>query len=333
MNHNTKYFGIGFLNVRILIRFFCLLAFSLAFLPACDNDDNTVSIGLLAEHRGIYINDFYTSGTLGNDSLEDDLLAWVDENDFTDIYLYNVGSALIDEKGDDLRAFVKKAHNWSQYVRVTFVSAGFGESFTQIEEYHDGRKDSRPDGIVSEIEFWNDTMTYAGNYAPWINKVNDLKFTPPPGEVAPLNGGITRQFYIGKIKDPGMPPSLTIAKELVTHHDEIFLTNYHTDGWQLSSSTEANSIVNKLNLLAQAGMELNKKVNIVILFNVNQSSGAAEIWDYFATTGLNNEFENAFVEWSEDYTASADITNKDFITLKGFGIYRYKDARVARPYV
>ena len=313
------------------MRFLAVVLLSIALLPACDNDDGTISVGLLAEHRGIYINDFYTSGILGNDTLEDDLLAWVDENDFTDIYLYNVGAALLDEKDDDLRAFVKKSHNQSPYVRVTFVSAGFGASFTDIEDYHDGRKDSRPDGIVSEIEFWNTGKTYADDYAPWIAKVNDLKFTPPPGEVAPLNGGITKQFYIGKIKDPGMPPSLTIAKELVTHHDEIFLTNYHEDAWQLSSSTLENSIVNKLNLLAQAGMELNKKVNIVILFNVNQSSGAAEIWDYFATTGMNNEFENAFVEWSEDYTASTSITNKDFITLKGFGIYRYSDARNARP--
>lgn len=308
-----------------------LFALCIAFLPACDNDDNTISIGLLAEHRGIYINDFYTAGMLGNDSLENDLLVWVDENDFTDIYLYNVGAALIDEKDDDLRAFVKKCHNQSPYVRVSFVSAGFGASFTQIEEYHDGRKDSRPDGIVSEIEFWNGTMTFDDNYAPWIDKVNDLKFTPPPGEIVALNPGITRQFYIGKIKDPGNPPSLTIAKELVTHHDEIFLTNYHTDGWQLSGSTEENAIVNKLNLLAQAGMELNKKVNIVILFNVYQSSPSPEIWDYFATTGMNNEFEQAFVDWSTDYEASTDITNKDFLNLKGFGIYRYSDARTARP--
>ena len=174
-------------------------------------------------------------------------------------------------------------------------------------------------------------MNFTNDYVPWINKVNDLKFTPPPGEVAPLNAGITRQFYIGKIKDPGLPPSLTIAKELVTHHDEIFLTNYHSDAWNLSGSTSENSIVNKLNLLAQAGMELNKEVNIVILFNVYQMSPSPEIWDYFATTGMDNEFENAYVEWSTDYNASTDISNKEFLNIKGFGIYRYSDAINARP--
>lgn len=48
-------------------------------------------------------------------------------------------------------------------------------------------------------------MNFTDDYAPWINKVNDLKFTPPLGEVVPLNAGISRQFYIGKIKDPDMP--------------------------------------------------------------------------------------------------------------------------------
>lgn len=312
------------------MRYLFTLVILLTLFLSCDDDDGTISVGLLAEHRGVYINDFYTGGILGNTTLEDDLLAWVDENDFTDIYLYNIGAALDDELDNELRAFVDKAHNQDPYVRVTFVSAGFGDSFTEIEEYHDGRKDSRPDGIVSEIEFWNGTKNYLDDYAPWINKVNDLKFTPPPGGSVPLNPGITRQFYIGKIKDPGMPPSLFIAKELVMNHDEIFLTNYHTDAWHLSTSTEENAIVNKLNLLAQAGMELNQEVNIVILFNVNQMSTPI-IWDYFATSGMDNEFENAFLEWSAEYDASTAITNKEFLNLKGFGIYRYSDARTARP--
>ena len=313
------------------MRYSTILLFAILLFCTCDDDDGSISIGLLAEHRGVYIDDFYNGGILGNSVLEDELLAWVDENDFTDIYLYNIGAALGDGLYNELHAFVDKAHNQDPYVRVSFVSAGFGDSFTDIEEYHDGRKDSGPDGIVSEIEFWNGTMNFVDDYAPWIDKVNDLKFTPPPGEVAPLNGDITRQFYIGKIKDPGQPPSLTIAKELVMHHDEIFLTNYHTDAWQLSGSTLENSIVNKLNLLAQAGMELNKQVNIVILFNVYQMSASPEIWDYFSTTGMDNEFENAFVEWGAEYDASSDITNKEFLNLKGFGIYRFSDAKNARP--
>ncbi len=310
---------------------YLIIVSHLFFFTSCDDDDETISIGLLAEHRGVYINDFYNAGILGNSTLEDNLLAWVDENDFTDIYLYNVGAILADGLDNDLRNFVKKTHNQSSHVRVSFVSAGFGDSFTEIEEYHDGRKDSRPDGIVSEIEFWNGSMNFADDYAPWIDKVNDLKFTVPPGQTVPLNPGITKQFYIGKIKDPGILPSLVIAKELVINHDEIFLTNYHTNAWQLSSSTAENSIKNKLNLLAQAGLELNKIVNIVILFNIYQMSPSPQIWNYFATTGSNKEFENAYVEWLNEYQSSIDINNKEFLNIKGFGIYRYSDAKLARP--
>jgi hypothetical protein len=118
----------------------------------------------------VYINDFYHGGTLGNSTLEDALLVWVDENDFTDIYLYNIGAALGAGLDNDLRAFVDKAHNQDPYVSVSFVSAGFGDSFTEIEEYHDGRKDSKPDGIVSEIEFWNGSMNFTDDYVLGLTK-------------------------------------------------------------------------------------------------------------------------------------------------------------------
>ena len=76
---------------------------------SCDDDDDSISIGLLAEHRGVYINDFYNGGILGDSTLEDNLLAWIDENDFTDIYLYNIGAALGAEYDNELRAFIKKS--------------------------------------------------------------------------------------------------------------------------------------------------------------------------------------------------------------------------------
>lgn len=314
------------------MRYITAITIALVLFNSCDDDDNSISLGLFAEHRGIYIDDFYTGGILGNDVLEDDLLAWIDENDFTDIYLYNIGAALEDGLDASLSAFVSKAHTQNPYVKVSFVSAGFGTSFSNIKEYHYGiSEDQKPDGIVSEIEFWNDGMTFFDDFAPWIDSVNNLKLAIPTGEIAPLNADITRQFYIGKIKDADGAPSLEIAKELVTNHDEIFLTNYHTNAWHLSSSMDENSIINKLNLLAQAGMELNKTVNIVILFNVNTDSDSPDIWTYFATSYSDHEFEDAFVEWKSEYNASTAITNKTFLNIKGFGIYRYSDARSARP--
>ncbi|MFC4634488.1 hypothetical protein ACFO3O_11255 [Dokdonia ponticola] len=78
-------------------------------------------------------------------------------------------------------------------------------------------------------------------------------------------------------------------------------------------------------------MELDREVIIVILFNVYQMSPSPEIWDYFTTTGMDHEFEDAFTEWSAEYNTSTDITNKEYLKIKGFGIYRYSDAKNARP--
>lgn len=90
------------------MRYLTKILVILILFCSCDDDDNSISIGLLAEHQGVYINDFYNGGILGDSILKDNLFAWVDENDFTDIYLYNIGAALGAELDNDLRSFIKK---------------------------------------------------------------------------------------------------------------------------------------------------------------------------------------------------------------------------------
>ena len=311
--------------IKILfIPIFLLIASTLFF--SCDDEDDSISLAPLIEHKGIYMDSFLYNGTLGNAAKEDALLAWCDEHDFTEIYLYNIGAILGGAgTGANLSAFVDKAHNIVPRINVSFVSAGFGTSFTSIENYHDNHY-TKPDGIVSEIEFWNGDKTFPLDYEPWLDKVDSLKFG-----VTPRNSTIKKQFYIGKIKNSGETPSLTIAKELVKRHDEIFLTNYHSNGYDLSASESENSIKNKLRLLGQAGMELDKKVNIVILFSVFRESPSPHIFDYFDVTAGDNSFENAYVNWYDDFEDATDIDNKDYLNVKGYGIYRHTDARVARP--
>ncbi|MEM7102907.1 MAG: hypothetical protein AAF502_07260 [Bacteroidota bacterium] len=312
------------------MKYLTIILIPLLLLSACDDDDGTFSLAPLIEHRGIYINDFLTAGILGDVTKEDQLLEWIDINDFNNIYLYNIGAILSGSSKSALDAFVQKAHSYEDGIDVTFVSAGFGTSFDNIESYHD-HFHNLPKGIVSEIEFWNGGMDYVTDYLPWINRLNSLKYDVPPGTISPRNPDVIRRFYIGKIKNSGEVPSLEIAKELVTHHDEILLTNYHTDAFDLSDSEEENSIKNKLRLLALAGMELNKPVNIVILFNVRQDSPSPHIKGYFDVSDGNNEFEQAYVSFHGDFEDATDIPHKSFLNLKGFGIYRYTDAKDARP--
>lgn len=280
-------------------------------------------------HRGIYINNFVSDGILGNVIKEDSLLDWCTYNDFNNVYLYNIGSALSSGMQVELDAFVSKAHNLDTSISVTFVSAGFGTSFTNIELYHDNYSNI-PRGIVSEIEFWNGSKSYDVDFAPWISKLNSLKFDTVTMDSIVRNSNIIRRFYIGKIKNGGEPVSLGIAETLVINHDEIFLTNYHSNGYNLSTSSSENSIRNKLVLLGEAGYNLGKKVNVVILFNVRQDSPAPNIWSYFDKNGDNNKFSNAYNSFYFDFLEADDIDYKEYINLKGYGIYRHSDAIEAR---
>ncbi len=279
-------------------------------------------------HRGIYINNFLTNGIIGNEAEENELLEWCTVNHFNNIYLYNIGEILSGNTKEALDPFVEKAHN--KAIDVTFVSAGFGTSFEHIEQYHDD-SNHLPEGIVSEIEFWNGDLNYADDYAPWIERLNSLKNDIPTGASSPRNGDLMRRFYIGKLKDVGEAPSLDIAKELVINHDEIFLTNYHTNAYDLYPHNDENAIKSKLRLLALAGKELNKTVNIVILFNVRADSPAPNILDYVSATGENNRFADPYLSFNDDYNAAQDIDHKEFLNLKGYGIYRYTDAKPSKP--
>ncbi|MFT4565877.1 MAG: hypothetical protein ACJA1A_001371 [Saprospiraceae bacterium] len=281
------------------------------------------------EHRGVYINNFVSDGYLGNTLKEDSILDWAVRHGFNNVYLYNIGSAMSMGLQEELDSFVYKAHNWEIPIEVTFVSAGFGTSFTNIENFHDDY-DNIPDGIVSEIEFWNGTKTYADDFAPWIVKMNSLKFDTVTVDSIIRNPNLYRRFYIGKVKDGGESPSLEIAENLVINHDEIFLTNYHSNGYNLSTSTSENSIRNKLSLLGEAGYNLSKKVNIVILFNVRQDSPAPQIWDFFAEEDEDQYFKQAYESFYKDFLEAEDIDYKNFLILKGYGIYRYSDAVEAR---
>lgn len=281
-------------------------------------------------HRGVYINGFVSTGILDDPIKEDSLLNWCLYQDFNNIYLYNIGTALSSGMQVALDSFVHKANNLS--IDVTFVSAGFGTSFDNMIDYHEDYT-HHPQGVVSEIEFWNGSGDYNDDYIPWLDRLDSLKFVPLLGDSIALSPEIMRRFYIGKIKNPGQPPSITIAEDLVAHHDEIFLTNYHSNGFNLSTSVSENSIRNKLSLLAQAAKNLEKEVNIVILFNVRQDSPAPNIWTYYAEANDDHDFRAGYEKFYHDFINATDIDYKQYINLKGYGIYRYSDAKVARTIV
>lgn len=283
-------------------------------------------------HRGIYIDDFLTGSILGNIPEENKLISWCLQNNFNQIYLYNIHGILLNPtKKVELDAFVEKVHSlYPKKMHVTFVSGGM-TSLNNTIQYH---KDyhNHPKGVVSEIEFWNSGGSFT-TFKAWMNQLDNLKSAIPFGYLTPLNPNLKKRFYIGKIKDnEGIYTNEQVAEHLVINHDEIFLANYHTEAYNLSASEAPNSIKNRLRLLAETGYNLNKKVNIVILFNVNTASEAADIYNYFDVTAGNHEFHEAFESFMTDFLNATDIPYKDFLKMKGYGIYKYSEAKAARPF-
>ncbi len=279
-------------------------------------------------HRGIYVNDFVNGAILGDAAKEDSLLDWASRNSLNHIYLYNTNQIMVDDSLEALLStFIHKSNNWPHPIKVTLVSGGIS-SVDNMDSYYDHRY-THPDGIVSEIEFWNGNGSF-DYFQNWISYLSDIRMTIYPGTPGPRDPDLNRRFYVGKIRDAaGVYDSLEVANKLVLSHDQIFLANYHNNAYHLSNSTSQNGIRARLALLAEAAFSQNKKVHIVILFNVRQDSPAPNIFSYFDENDQNHTFDAAFQSFKTDFDA-ANISHKNMIVLDGYGIYRYSDARLAR---
>ncbi len=309
------------------ILFLTISAFVILLSFTCDIQKlPPVSKKPVIAHRGIYINDFLNDGILGNQVKEDSLLNWVSINGFNHLYLYNTHQIL---QQNNLKTqfsnFIQKAKNQVKPVKVTAVTGGLA-SINNLKTYIDDTYEE-PYATVSEIEFWNTGGSF-DYFLDWLAVVNDILVNPP---VVQKNAYLEKHFYIGKIKDKaGVYDSLEVAKKLVLEHNRIFLTNYHTDAFEMSTSTSSNAIRAKLQLLADAAAIVNKDVHIVILFNVRSDSPAPNIFSYFDENGQNHKFNHAYESFKTDFDA-AIFNHKDKLKLEGYGIYRYSDAKVARP--
>lgn len=331
----THYFTFRFgLLLMILFSFFNCDVEAIDYQEKKQNETSEI-YQKMPGHRGIYIDNFLSGGILGNTMEENKLINWCLQNNFNKIYLYNIHAILQNTSYKiQLDAFVEKVHNlYPKKIDVTFVSGGM-TSLNNTIQYH---KDyiNHPKGVVSEIEFWNSGGSFT-DFKAWMNQLDNLKSSIPFGYIAPLNPNLKKRFYIGKILDnEGVYTNTQVAEELVINHDEIFLANYHTNAYNLSTSTATNSIKNRLILLAETGYNLNKKVNIVILFNMNTASASPHIYDYFDVTNTatgNHKFHEAHASFMTDYLNATDIPHKNFLNMKGYGIYKYSEAKIARPY-
>lgn len=265
----------------------------------------------LGGHRGIYVNSF--SGILGDALKEDSLLNWCVKESFNEVTLYNIGTILntvVDKV--KLNAFVGKAHTWPTPIKVSFITSSV-TTVNKIENYINSYAND-PDGIASEYEFWNAPYNYV-NMQNIMFSMSNLKSLVAPS--------IKRQLYISRFEDAaGVIDSFTITQQCIQNHEEIFLVNYAAT----ASTFLPNTTKRKLQLIANQAATIGIKARVVILFNCNTASSDPDLWSYFTT----HHFHEALSAFMTEYTAWP-MSNKSYIEIAGYQIYRYSNARLARP--
>jgi len=272
----------------------------------------------------LYVDSFRTN-VLGNIFKEDSLLNFCRVHEFTAINLYTIGPILrsdITVKAQ-LNDFVGKAHICGLKVNFAAVSStGVNDIGTYCANYS-----NKPDGIITEYEFWNnDKQSGLPNsfdtFKTIVNAMTIVHNTYP---------SISRNAYVSIFKDKkdSNRTSSSIIQYLINNCETIFLVNYYTNAYDLRPLFQT-----KLHDVTKEAKSLHKVANIIVLFNVHRDTTGPDltpdIYNYFSTQGHNHPFKHAYNNLMRQYENVVDV-NYDGLSMKGYAIFRYSDARAARP--
>lgn len=264
------------------------------------------------DFRGIYIDN--AQDIVGNQFKEDSLLRWCTKNKLNEITLY--GSLVGNTKNSILSSFIGKAFGLYG-INTSLISSN---TLTAISEYKYYKTyPNKFNSIVTEYEFWNKGYSYTifKDQLKYLKSINDSS-----------KGLIKRYVYLSKFIDAEniVTDEATIAQRVVGNCDKILLVNYTNDSYKISST-----IITKLKRLALTSYQLNKTIDIIILFNINNNKLIdPNIYDYFATNKGNHQFIDAYNNFKSGFDKE-NISHKSNIKLVGFQLYRYSNAKLARP--
>jgi hypothetical protein len=266
---------------------------------------------------------------LGDLSQEDSLLEFCKAQEFKEINLYSVGKIVradISEKSR-LNSFVGKAHSYGLKVNFVVVSvANVNDIGTYCANYS-----NKPDGIITEYEFWNiDKETKKANSFETFKKIVDAMT-----DVHNTYPSISRNAYVDTFIDRKDPKtsSKSIIQYLINNCETIFLVNYYANAYNLQTDFKA-----KLHDISKQALSHHKVANIIVLFNVNRCT-KNNIFSYFSIgkklvcnsfqNGSKHPFKHAYNNLIKQYNPTVDI-DRDGLSMKGYGIFRYTDAREAK---
>lgn len=282
------------------------------------------------KYRGIYINNF-ENDILGNFVEETKLLMWCSRNNFKEITLYTVSSILNSAvQKEKLTAFVIQAH-LIYGIKVSF-SAASKEAIIKIKNYQleVNSPFARADGIFTEYEFWNPNASGV-SYDYFQNNMLEVL-----DDVAPtISKNFKSNLYVSDFNDAsGTYSDNDVLENIVEflqrkrNKHRLVLVNYRANAQNFPTDVNSN-YYQRIQELANIAAERKIRIKIIMLYMV-RNDVTPSLYNYVADSGLGNNFEDAFISFKEGFKNS-NIQNKRFLNLFGYQIYRYSDAKLAKP--
>lgn len=270
-------------------------------------------------YAGLYVNSFDT--ILGDPAEEDTLLAWSKRQGFNVLTLYGVRDILLNNQDAALAAFCTKARSAAYGLDVAFVGAS-ATTLNSETSYYQSRSLAveRQGYMITEYEFWNSPNSFS-NFSPMLAALTNARQV----STSPL---INRQVYVSRYRDAAnlATPDTTIARLILDQTEFIVQVNYTANAYNWSATLQS-----RLQTIANAAFNKGINARVTILFNVNYGSSDPNIYSYFDVNALNHPFVDAYNSIRTSFNANLTLVHKSNVLLSGYQIYRYTEARQARP--
>ena len=257
-------------------------------------------------YRGVYLDSL--KYIVGNEQLENNMLAWCQYNNFKTLTCYDLYTLLAYSSGySKMAAFIRKARTQYGIETITACMASAGAFTGLVNNYNASRTDPIEKFNYSnlELEWWNKASTFK-------NYIKQLQGIKAWGDSQ--NPRIPTEEYMGWFKNPNNQDS-TQAAGLVENSDRIMVHAYQT-------IPSLSYMKDRLKWIGKAAQAQNKVMPIILLFSAEQ----AYSFNYFTL----NSFDQTFNMILNQYDLSS-FTGKENLEIIGYQIFAQSDARQARP--
>ncbi len=317
-------------------------------------------------NSGIYVNDF--ENILGNSAAELNLLNWCNTNGFRTLHLSGINSAINSSNSairtatcTALNNFIGIAKAAPYYKTINIIVGGANTAMGVYTNYYNNVSyPNKFNGFLTEYEFWN-TNSYTGTsptcptYAEFANLTATLaaisSSAPAIGRYAYIGNSFNDAACVSSITNTNcltnslscVSNSTTIFSNIINNYSRIYLAYYQSS----SCCSITATMLGRLNTIANAAAAQSKTVSLEIIYNSKYDTDPTsyDLYNYFATsttqnssssyttTPINQTFASAYSNFVTLYSAltPVQLPNKANLRLVGYHIFRYTEAKQARP--